>query len=73
MQLAACPCKQHPLLQPPQPHTLVSFCACSYVLKSDRSVRVNARAHKMSKSRGNVVGTCAPLQFYVTFYLMSPT
>ncbi|KAF5837837.1 hypothetical protein DUNSADRAFT_3800 [Dunaliella salina] len=26
-----------------------------YVLKSDRSVRVNARAHKMSKSRGNVI------------------
>ena len=26
-----------------------------YVLKSDPSVRVSARAHKMSKSRGNVV------------------
>jgi leucyl-tRNA synthetase len=26
-----------------------------YVLKSDPSVRVHARAHKMSKSRGNVV------------------
>ena len=26
-----------------------------FVLKSDPSVRVNARAHKMSKSRGNVV------------------
>lgn len=27
----------------------------SFVLKADHSVRVNARAHKMSKSRGNVV------------------
>lgn len=27
----------------------------SYVLKADPSVRVHARAHKMSKSRGNVV------------------
>ena len=26
-----------------------------FVLKSDRNVRVSARAHKMSKSRGNVV------------------
>jgi hypothetical protein len=26
-----------------------------YVLKSDPSVRVHARAHKMSKSRGNVI------------------
>jgi leucyl-tRNA synthetase len=26
-----------------------------YVLKADQSVRVSARAHKMSKSRGNVV------------------
>lgn len=26
-----------------------------FVLKSDPSVRVNARAHKMSKSRGNVI------------------
>ena len=26
-----------------------------YVLKSDPSVRVSGRAHKMSKSRGNVV------------------
>ena len=26
-----------------------------YVLKSDPSIRVHARAHKMSKSRGNVV------------------
>lgn len=27
----------------------------SYVLKNDPKVRVNSRAHKMSKSRGNVV------------------
>lgn len=26
-----------------------------YVLKSDPSIRVHARAHKMSKSRGNVI------------------
>ena len=26
-----------------------------FVLKADRGVRVSARAHKMSKSRGNVV------------------
>lgn len=29
-----------------------------YVLKADPSVRVSARAHKMSKSRGNVRGCC---------------
>ena len=28
-----------------------------YVLKADPSVRVHARAHKMSKSRGNVVSS----------------
>ena len=26
-----------------------------YVLKADERVRVSARAHKMSKSRGNVI------------------
>lgn len=26
-----------------------------YVLKYDQSIRVSARAHKMSKSRGNVI------------------
>lgn len=34
---------------------LAAFVFHSYVLKADPSVRVSARSHKMSKSRGNVV------------------
>lgn len=43
----------------------------SYVLKADPSIRVTARAHKMSKSRGNVVNPDDVIAAYGT--LMHPS
>ena len=43
--------ERNPRAAPPSRSELAS----RYVLKADPSVRVTGRAHKMSKSRGNVV------------------
>lgn len=56
-------CTQHILLLSVL-HTLTCVATSRYVLKADPAVRVSARAHKMSKSRGNVVNPDDIVQAY---------